>query len=253
MIIRRSQIDALEAAMARAFVASLVEHLQTFAPELSRILGQERITKVVESGIERAQTYGLTNRGPVRFFIELIFTLGNEFDSDPQLPWAAHILRAPGIPDQMLRADRLYRETTAFMGEVGGLHNEHAIAALKALAEQLRTSKLRIPPGDSSSGILNGFRATYPQKYEFVGKAALEVLVDEARQAALSYSWSSEQQVALCAGLMYAFGHGIFRDPVYPWAGATLEDPSIPSPDDRSARLMNRTRAYVEGMLKNLG
>lgn len=251
MIIRKQQIDALEAPTAGAFVTRLAEHLRTFAPKLSKILGEDRIRKVIESGMDRAQTYGLTNRGPVRFFIDLMFALGSDFDSDPQLPWAVNILRDARIPDQMLRADRLYRAMTAFMDEVAGPDNAYEIAALKTLIEELRTLRLQKAPGDLSSRILNGFRTIYPQKYEFVGEPALKTLLAEAVQAAASRGLSSGAEVALCAGLMYGFGHGVFHDPLYPWVAATLEDPRIPTMDQRASSLAHTARVYVESVLQN--
>jgi hypothetical protein len=252
MIIRSQQMDVLEDARARDFVTGMVEHLRTFAPQLSRILGEERIHKVVESGIGRAQAYGLTNRGPVRFFIDLMFALGNGFDTDPQLPWAAAILGDSRIPDQMLRADRLYRAMKAYMDEVAGPDNAHAMKALKNLLAALKTPTPADAPGDLPSRILNGFRTVYPQKCEFVGEPGLKALIEEAVQFAASRGLTPEAHTALCAGLMFGFGHGIFQDPLYPWVAATLEDPQIPTLNERASRLADKTRVYVEAMLRNI-
>ena len=88
MKIRKEQMAALDRAALKAFEDELVRHLQDFDPKHTTVLDEDGVRQVIRLGMERAAKYGLTNRGPIRFYIELMFLFGSDFDTDPWLPWA---------------------------------------------------------------------------------------------------------------------------------------------------------------------
>ena len=51
--------------------------------------------------------HGFTNRGPLRFYLELMCVHGWFFDEDPQNPWASVTLNTASLDDQMARSERL--------------------------------------------------------------------------------------------------------------------------------------------------
>lgn len=95
LIIRKETMEVFEEALLRNFEDEMVQHIKQFTPRHSEIIGEQCVRQVAKMGIERARQYGLTNRGPVRFYIELMFMLGSNFDTDPQYPWAGEILNDP--------------------------------------------------------------------------------------------------------------------------------------------------------------
>src|SRR3982751_6102142 len=98
----------MESAAAGGFEQTLFEHIKTIAPRHVEVLGDVAAREVVMGGIERAKGHGFIKRGPVRFFVEMMFLFGSEFDTDPLLPWADGVLTNPSIKDEVERADILH-------------------------------------------------------------------------------------------------------------------------------------------------
>src|SRR5688500_5077019 len=105
--INQRQFDTFERAAREDFERGLLAHLKEFYPEHTQVIGDDGTRTVIRLGIERAATHDFTFRGPVRFFIELMFKFGSGFDTDPQLRWASAALDDRS-GDQMARAERLY-------------------------------------------------------------------------------------------------------------------------------------------------
>jgi hypothetical protein len=114
-------------------------------------------------GMARARAYGLTNQGPVRFYIELMFMFGSDFDSDPLLPWVREILTDPATPDQMVRADRLYGRFTDYVEKVAGPDNKYVKEALRRASMQ-RFEDFRIAAEDFDTEMIARLKASYPEK-----------------------------------------------------------------------------------------
>ena len=131
MKIRKEQMAALDRATLKAFQDELVRHLRDFDPKHTKVLGEDGVRQVIRLGMERAAKYGLTNRGPIRLYIELMFLFGSDFDTDPWLPWAGACLSDPTIIDQMDRAEVLYEEMTTYLDAVAGPDNAYLIEALR--------------------------------------------------------------------------------------------------------------------------
>jgi hypothetical protein len=64
----------------------------------------------------------------------------------------------------------------------------------------------------------------HPEKVQFLGKAAIADLVDEAYAVVAKRGSSWIAGGPLFAGLMFTFGHGCIADPQYPWISGTLEN-----------------------------
>src|SRR5262245_10939339 len=97
----------------QSFAEEMVEHLLDFAPDHAKSLGTKALAQIVELGMARARGYGFEQRGPMQFYIELMFHLGSDVDTDPQYPWAARILNRPRVPGetQLRRANELHFQT----------------------------------------------------------------------------------------------------------------------------------------------
>jgi hypothetical protein len=93
-------------------------------------MSDEILRSTIQSGIERAKVYGLNGRGSVRFFIELMFWLGIDFDTDPQFPWIVDILGNQAIPDQNTRVNKLYDHVMDYVDVIGGRDYEYVREAL---------------------------------------------------------------------------------------------------------------------------
>ena len=195
--------------------------------------------------------HGFNWRGPVRFYLELMFMLGSYFDTDPQLPtWASNVLGDQDA-DQLRRAEMLYEGTIEFLDQVSGPGHRNALDALSRLA-QIAEQPPPVFGENFSDGLLRLMREVYPEKYDYVGEQPHRVLVERGTELADSYEIASHRGITLFCVLMFAIGHGFHKDPLYPWIARTLGDNRIDDPDKRAFRLESRARTYLNHVLKNL-
>ncbi len=234
----------------RRFEHELLAHMACQAPEHCRAIGDDLASQTIRLGVARASVYGLTNRGPVRTYIELMFLLGSYFDTDPQYPWATATLLRDDLPDQMDRAGRLFDAATGYFDAVLGEAGRSALRALRMLAERVRD-----PPVIRASRIvddlLENFCAVYPEKCAWLGDGPLVGLIEASLTASAKLAFNATRERALVAALMFGLGHQCFDDPLFPWISHTLEDPRISTPTARAVRLERRMMAYARHVLSS--
>jgi hypothetical protein len=243
--IRKEQVEVFEQAAVRNFEEQMVQHLKEFAPRHSEIIGESGVRQVIRLGLERAAKYGLTNRGPVRFYIELMFMFGSDFDTDPQLPWAGAPLGAAEPADQMSRADQLYNRAMDYFDKVVGPKYEYEVAALRRVS-QLRLETLPVLSPGFPDQAVERLKVLYPQKCEYIGEPRLRLLIQRGIRLAQSYAVSGGAGDALLIGLMFSFGHGCATDPQFPWIKATLDDATVSDHNERVKRLYSKLTNYLD-------
>ncbi len=113
LVIRREQMDLFQQVTMRSFEKDMILHVHEFAPRHCQVIGDEMVRQTVRLGIQRAITYGFTNHGPARFYIEMMFMFGSAFDTDPQMPWTLESLKGEEYMDQMDRSKLLYNRGQA--------------------------------------------------------------------------------------------------------------------------------------------
>jgi hypothetical protein len=250
LIIRTEQMRAFEQSSLHRFAEEMLEHLKKFSPRHAGVIGEARIRRVIELGMERARKYEFSNQGPVRFYMELMFMYGSEFDTDPQLAWAAEVLNEPNLSDQMTRADYLHQQAMQYLDMVIGADYQYEKAALRRLS-QIQFQALSELGENFRDIILKRLKEIYPQKCDYVGEARMRLLIQRGLQAAGKYSISSHAGSALLMGLMFAFGHGCLSDPQFPWIESTLNNRATEE-EQRIERLFDKTMAYLARGLANL-
>lgn len=89
----------------RAFTQSarvnwIIEHLHEFFPAECGEVGRAGVRSLVEYAAERAEAHGFTTDAEICQYAQIAFVLGQNFDQDPDLPWAQAILEPrPADPD----------------------------------------------------------------------------------------------------------------------------------------------------------
>jgi hypothetical protein len=162
LTIRPEQYEVLRRTLLRQFEDEMVEHLDNFAPKHCEVIKESGIRTVIRLGVERAKEYGFTNRGPVRFYIELMFMFGSYFDTDPQYQWAGEVLNDRAVSDQMFRASGLHYKATDYVERVSGPNHVYSIEALRRLT---RSAIESLAPGvDFQQTAALGLANLYPQK-----------------------------------------------------------------------------------------
>jgi len=251
MLIRREQVEVFEKTAWISFENEMVQYIQNFAPRLAAVAGEENVRKLVRTGLGRAKAYKLRLRGPMRFYLELMASLGSDFDSDPAIPWARAGLTDETVRDEMERARRLYQRLLVFNEAVSGKENEYGKQALKRILSA-NPGEFAASPEPLEEKTVKALELMYPQKADAAGRAALLLLVQRTREKTQRYAIKSQEGAALLTGLMFAFGHGVDTDPMYPWVLTALTDPLIIDEAGRVKRLYDRTRVYAQRVLEQL-
>ena len=104
--IRRGQMAELDRYAAAQFEKRVAASLTARWPRTCNKLGAEALRERVRTGVERAQHYGFTTELEVYRYVELMFVLSPDFDTDTRFPWAAEILGEQSL-DSCTRIDRL--------------------------------------------------------------------------------------------------------------------------------------------------
>lgn len=231
------QVDVFRAATLASFEAAMMQRCAELAPRRAPALGEAGLRVAVHAAVERARHHRLTNRGPVRLFVELSALLGSGFDRDVQLPFAARILAGDG--PQSDRADELYAHAVAFLKAVGGPGGRHDHDASMRLRALLAAEPAWDEARDLGAALLTTMAATHPERYARVGEPALRSLVARAADEAAARDLHAPADIAVFAGLMFALGEGCFADPFHPWLAAAVDgaDPGARLRAEALARL----------------
>jgi hypothetical protein len=108
----KQQMTQLAEAGARDFEAQMVKRLSEQLPAVAGMNGAELLGKV-KAGIERAAAHHITSEKDVSRFLALAAVLGEQFDVDPKLTWAAELLAKANPKSATEVMDRLCEEAAA--------------------------------------------------------------------------------------------------------------------------------------------
>lgn len=250
MIIRESQIKALEAAAVDNFVLEMFQHCREFSPHLCKTLKEEQLEAAIREGIARAENYGFTQRGPVRFYLDLMIVFGSSFDTDPQYPWTAEILAKTEEMTQIQRSEALHEKTAEFLEKVDGEKNAYTLEALQELSDRIKAG-LAFKRENFDSDLLNLMNEVHPRKYEATGEEELRQLIKNSRKKAITdFGFKEPRAVALIVVLAFAFGHQFDADPFLPWISRTLTKENE-TPEAKAEELERRAIIWLDAVLKN--
>jgi hypothetical protein len=251
LVIRNEQMQAMQKFSVGEFENELVVHIKEFAPKHSEVIKDEGVREVVRLGIERSKNYGFTNRGPVRFYVELMFMFGSDFDTDFQLPWAGGTLKNEVIKEQSQRADILHDKMTEYLEAVAGPDDRYALDSLRRLSHA-RYEDYQNPAEHFDKRATAALRHIYPEKCDYLGDKLLTAVIRKGKQAAKKHSVKPEKNAALFVALVFALGHGFAGDPLFPWVSKTLQDEAVADADERAERLERKMKIYLNEALKYL-
>jgi hypothetical protein len=250
MIIRETQIKALERVSIDNFVLGMSAHCRDFSPQLCKTLKEEELESAVREGIARAETHGFTQRGPVRFYLDLMIVFGSGFDTDPQYTWAAEILTQKEEMTQMQRSEALHEKTVDYLENVDGEKNEYTLQALQELSDRLKAG-LTFDRENFGENMLSLMKEVHPRKCKETGEEALRQLIKDGRQKAIrEFEFKEPRAVALVVVLAFAFGHRFDADPFLPWISRNLQK-ETELPETKAEALERRAVIWLEAVLKN--
>jgi hypothetical protein len=110
LIIRRQQMAELERAQRRAFAEDTVSFIRTQYAEACAQFSPQDLTGMVAQALRKARDYNFTAHTDILRYINVMYTLGCDFDTDPRYPWARDILTNPRMRPRS-KIDRLVART----------------------------------------------------------------------------------------------------------------------------------------------
>ena len=100
-------MDALSSSMRKQFEDRLWDHLKTaYSNQIARMAEQE-VRNSIRVGTERAGSYGITTERDVARFIDLMYFLSADFDTNAETSWVRLILDDPKI-EPAAKMDLIY-------------------------------------------------------------------------------------------------------------------------------------------------
>lgn len=252
LIILDKQVATLQNRSERAFFNLVVDDMSKFAPELTAVAGIDRLKEIVEMGFSRSQDIGFTKRGPTSFFIELMLAYGAGFVNDPLLPWVQESLRFTTGWDQMERADHLFDTMKGYASRVIGPKCLYSSRAAEQAAGTFEILRARCSGKISEADFFHALATAYPEKARYVGDENLRKILVKARFITNHYRTDHAISQAVMVTIIFAFGHDVMNDPMYPWVRDTLDNTDSNNPVLQFERLWRRTRAYLSRVVKTL-
>lgn len=254
--IKDSQLQALESHALEGFVHELVAHCYQHFPHIQRTVEENVLRKVLADCIEKAEQIGFTQRGPVKFYLDMLIVYGVGFETDPQYPWVRDILEKTAHLPQMDRALALHQKSDEYLDLVSGPQNRFMFEVAERL-EQIELENANIYKTGFSSYMHTLLKEFYPQKYEHTGEAAISMLIEQGEQKAQEvYGFDQARPAGLIVVLMYLLGHQVDKDPFYVWASpekTSRYDGYTLIVDDQGGaakRLERRARVWMEASVR---
>ena len=102
--IRSEQMKKFSEAASKRFEDLMVVHLSKYFPNQCKAAGEAELRRTIRYGVKRAASYKIKAQRDVSRYIDLMMVLGNDFDADGRLPWAAEILAKKTVPPTRMRA-----------------------------------------------------------------------------------------------------------------------------------------------------
>ena len=92
LTIRKEQMQVLGEYMLQMFKNRMIRHLrEAFLVQLEKITDEE-LCALVDTGIEKAEYYGIKAEDDVQNFLEFMVSYSPDFDTNPETSWAGSIL-----------------------------------------------------------------------------------------------------------------------------------------------------------------
>lgn len=248
LTIRKEQTEAFRQHHLQKFEDEMVEHLKKFSPQRWKVMGEPDGRRVIRLGIEQAQKYGFTNRGPVRFYIELMFMFGSYFDTDPQHPWATAVLKDTEAVDEVVRADQLFDAMNNYLAEIVEPEREHLMEALQKLP-QARIEDYLTPGANGEEALLHGIRSACPLRSQYLGEPVLRRLIRHGMEIARRFGFTTDKGIALMVILTFVGGHGFYKDPLFGWIARALDSNRCPDAGKRFEDLSSKSVLYLDHVL----
>lgn len=251
LTIRKDQWKYFEDLSFQSYLDEMVDHIKEFTPQHFNNIGKENVKQIVDLGISRAAAYDLTYHSTVKFYLELMFMFGTDFDTDPQYPWINEILNEGADWNQVERADEIHEKTMIYHDTVIGTKFEYEIKALQNII-RVPFKEFQELNTETPREIFNKIKNIYPEKWNYLGEPLLDKLLRQSVIKARNYMINNDAGVAVSFALMFSLGHGCFNDLQFPWISNTVNKTLHPDPGEKIQQLYSKMMIFFKKTLESL-
>jgi len=207
--------------MLNVFERGLRAHSAKHFPTHWRVIGAAQMDQVVQFAIRRAREAGYRSERDGYLFHSLMLRFGSYFDSDPQYPWLGKALLDDTIGSPSERLGSAYDAAIKYLDKVAGPQGQHIGAAVHRLRGTV-LHELRTARQADFQYLLNLAHITWPQKLALMGAQTLRSLAQSVIPLARASGLTTFGGASLYTIACFMFGHGLQRDPQFPWVRQTL-------------------------------
>ena len=251
LVIRQAQMSSLQELPRRDIENRLILHFAKFYPRECSSAGEAEMRRLVGTGLQRAAGHGFLTLDTATLYVNLMIILGWGFDADPQLDWARAKLRDYSLPPGD-RIRSLFDATLDYLGAVAGENGQKVVRAML----RIRKHDFLAPWTSSAEAfdeeLLALLSRLYPTKAAIQGDEVNRALLRRAREDAARHGFTGANAIAAYTVLEFMLGAAFDTDPLYWWAGATLQASATEREEERLARLIERALKHTEASLKGL-
>lgn len=250
------QLKKLEPTTFENYISELVDHCDKSFPHLRQTMGNEGLEQVLRQSVNKANEQGFTQRGPVKFYIDLLIAFGYGFDTDPQYYWIQNILRKNEHLSQIELSTILYKQIKRYSEFTSGEDSQFLYKVAERL-DSLSIHNIKVNKNSFLDDIQYLLEYIYPEKYQLIGSEAVEQLIFESiNKANNEYQFTQVNYVSLLTVLMFILGHQFDSDPFCAWAA---KEKTIRLTNNNVAinsevvvnRLEKRAKIWLTATLKN--
>lgn len=243
LLIRLSQFEVFAGLPRQQFERDMAGYLQRYFPFEA---GRAALDEWVSSGLDKASSYGFASRYEYSLVLALVAMLGVGFDEDPQLPWAAELLAAPGARTTD-RIDGLYARALAFLGAAAGPKCGWLVRAkLRLLRQDMTVFDQAVHRRALAARLCERLQQLYPQKAAAVGERALGLVARQAIDITGAQGARATAPAFIHAVHMFYLGSAFDTDPCYPWTRLALPGALGGSVEARYERMHKLSLDYLE-------
>lgn len=243
LTIRNAQLEVFEREAMASYRRELLEHYRTFAPALFRAAKEDAFRAFIDYGTRKAAAIGLTLRGPMRLFVDMMCILGHEFDRDVQYRRLWPEGDPAAIP--MPFAQRLHANLGEYLEQCVGENN--------AILRRALSGVVAMPPapeGAFAEWTRGQLEQVYPEKLAYMGEEGWRGVLAQSAATALQLALVSPRGHLVVVILTVGFGVDFISNPLYPWIRARLWNEA--HEDVRVERTVSALHRYATHMQANL-
>ena len=114
LIIRGAQMKEFEALQRQSFGQTTLDFIRQSYPQLCANFGDDALRDMVAQSLRKAREHNITSQADILRYINVMFTLGCDFETDPDYRWAHDIMSHPRLRPES-KIDQLTARTLEYL------------------------------------------------------------------------------------------------------------------------------------------